>query len=157
MTRIANGQKHLAIKYKACMFATVEYRKNMPLDQSKLKFPVNDDIADARALMYRANIIIHVYNDLNDRGDYAEFFWTNPADPDTPCPRLSLMFGKNKITSFKKSLTLDLDPRSVSMKQVSINVTKKEYEEYVDGDNKASLIGGRLIVDAIDWESPETH
>jgi len=156
MTRIANGQKHLAIKYRACMFATAEYRKNMPLDQSKIKFPVNDDIADARALMYRANAIIHVYNDLNDRGEYAEFFWTDPSDPETPLPRLSLMFGKNKITSFKKSLTLDLDPKTVSMKQISTEVKKKEYEEYVNGDS--SLAGdSKVVINATDWESQESH
>jgi DNA primase catalytic core len=150
MTHIANMQKHMTIKYRCCMLATVEYRKNMPMDTSKLKLPVNDDIADARALMYRANCILHVYNDLNDRGDYAEFFWADPAVPDEPLPRLNIIFGKNKITKFKKSLTLDLDPDSVTLRQVDLEDKVRDYENYT-GDIDTTIIGGRIIVTATDY------
>jgi len=67
MTMISNQQKNLTVKYHACMIATAEYRKNMPMDYSKIKLPVDDDLADARALMYRPNVIWHVYNDMHDR------------------------------------------------------------------------------------------
>jgi hypothetical protein len=156
MTQISNMQKHMTIKYRCCMMATVEYRKNMPMDQSKLKIPVNDDIADARALMYRANCILHVYNDINDRGDYAEFLWIDPSNPEEPLPRLSIIFGKNKITKFKKSLTLDLDPDSVTLRQVPLEDKKRDYENYVN-DSETSIIGGRIIVAATDWSGEEAQ
>ena len=40
-----------------------------------MKLPVDDDLADARALMYRPNVIWHVYNDMHDRKEHAEIFW----------------------------------------------------------------------------------
>ena len=58
MTMIANQQKSICAKYHACMIATAEYRKNMPMDPSRFKLPVDDDLADARALMYLS--LIHI-------------------------------------------------------------------------------------------------
>ncbi|MBI2005414.1 MAG: hypothetical protein HYS80_01480 [Candidatus Aenigmarchaeota archaeon] len=156
MTQISNGQKLLTAKYKICMIATVEYRKNMPIDQSKLKLPVNDDIADARALMYRADVIIHVYNDLNDRGDSAEFFWIDPLDPSDPRPRLNLIFGKNKISSFKKSLALDLNPVNVTLRQVSTERKKEEYENYVNNEG-LKIINGKLILEVPEWNTDQAN
>lgn len=156
MTQIANMQKHITVKYRCCMIATVEYRKNMPMDASKQKLPVNDDIADARALMYRPNAILHVYNDLNDRADHAEIFWVDPARPEEVLPRLNVIFGKNKISKFKKSVVLDLDPDTVTLKQVDANAAKKDFESF--RENGGALRGGHIVVEAEDWESGEmTH
>ena len=113
MTMIANQQKAICAKYHACMIATAEYRKNMPMDHSKFKLPVDDDLADARALMYRPNIIFHVYNDMHDRKEHAEIFWTDEEGKINP--RLLLHFTKNKISGYKEKLVLDLDPKSVSL------------------------------------------
>ena len=113
MTMIANQQKSICAKYKACMIATAEYRKNMPMDQSKFKLPVDDDLADARALMYRPNIIFHVYNDMHDRKEHAEIFWTDENGKINP--RLLLHFTKNKISGYKDKLVVDLDPKTVSL------------------------------------------
>ena len=113
MTMISNQQKMLCTKYHTCMIATAEYRKNMPMDHSKFKLPVDDDLADARALMYRPNIIFHVYNDLHDRKEHAEIFWTD--DSGKMNPRLLLHFTKNKISGFKEKLILDLHPPTVSL------------------------------------------
>jgi len=110
------------------MFATVEYRKNMPMDTSKMKLPVNDDIADARAMMYRPNIIIHVYNDLNDRGADATIHWLN-RETGTLSPRLMLVFGKNKITSFKSpenKIMMDLDSSTVSLVEKDLEEARLE-------------------------------
>ena len=41
MTMISNQQKMLCTKYHTCMIATAEYRKNMPMDHSKFKLPVD--------------------------------------------------------------------------------------------------------------------
>lgn len=130
MTMISNQQKNLTVKYHACMIATAEYRKNMPMDHSKLRLPVDDDLADARALMYRPNVIWHVYNDMHDRKEHAEIFWKD-VDGNIK-PRLLLHFTKNKISGFKDKLVLDLDPSTVSLKPVTSDQALKEAENFRD-------------------------
>lgn len=130
MTMIANQQKNLTAKYKCCMIATAEYRKNMPMDHSKFKLPVDDDLADARALMYRPNIIFHVYNDLHDRKDHAEIFWTD--EENKAYPRLLLHFTKNKISGFKEKLVLDLDISNIFLTPINSEQARKETAEYLN-------------------------
>lgn len=130
MTSISNQQKNLTIKYHACMIATAEYRKNMPMDHSKLKLPVDDDLADARALMYRPNVIFHVYNDLHDRKEHVEIFWKD--EENIIHPRLLLQFTKNKISGFKEKLILDLDPKTVSLKPMETDESLSEAETFKD-------------------------
>ena len=130
MTMISNQQKNLTVKYHACMIATAEYRKNMPMDHSKLRLPVDDDLADARALMYRPNVIWHVYNDMHDRKEHAEIFWKD-VDGNIR-PRLLLHFTKNKISGFKDKLVLDLDPATVSLTPVTANDALNEAENFRD-------------------------
>lgn len=130
MTAISNQQKNLTVKYHACMIATAEYRKNMPMDHSKFKLPVDDDLADARALMYRPNIIFHVYNDMHDRKEHAEIFWKD--DEDNMQPRLLLNFTKNKISGFKNKLVVDLDPKTVSLKPIDPDEALRQAEQFKD-------------------------
>jgi len=130
MTMISNQQKNLTVRYHACMIATAEYRKNMPMDHSKLRLPVDDDLADARALMYRPNVIWHVYNDMHDRKEHSEIFWTDESG--TIMPRLLLHFTKNKISGFKDKLILDLTPSSVSLRPVDPNHALQQAEEFKD-------------------------
>ena len=144
MTQLVNVQKMLAIKYKAHVATTAEYRKNMPQDVSKLKLPVNDDLADARALMYRPNLIVHVYNDINDRGeDAAEWWWVKDSDPDVLLPKLRLIFAKNKLSKFKQSLWVNLDTDTVAVYPVK--------EEAPDLAEKGiQILRKQLIIDAQD-------
>jgi len=150
ITRICDNQKRMTVKYDCVMFATAEYRKNMPFDTTKIKLPVNDDLADARALMFRASVIIHVYNDLNDRQDCAEAVWMKAGKR---CPRLMLIYGKNKVTGFKERLIMDLDPDTVTLKQVDFYTAAKEIdnmmndEGYVEGDN---------LVKKTDWSDDDS-
>lgn len=130
MTSISNQQKNLTIKYHACMIATAEYRKNMPMDHSKIKLPVDDDLADARALMYRPNVIFHVYNDMHDRKEHCEIFWKD--EENNMYPRLLLHFTKNKISGFKDKLVLDLDPKTVSLSPVNTNDCLNDAESFRD-------------------------
>lgn len=130
MTMIANSQKAMCCKYHTCMIATAEYRKNMPMDHSRFKLPVDDDLADARALMYRPNIIFHVYNDLHDRKEHAEIFWTN--EDGKTCPRLLLLITKNKISGFKDKLVLDLDPQSVTLRPKNSQAARLESDAFRD-------------------------
>jgi DNA primase catalytic core len=146
MTSISNQQKNLTIKYHACMIATAEYRKNMPMDHSKLKLPVDDDLADARALMYRPNAIFHVYNDMHDRKEHCEIFWKD--DEGNMYPRLLLHFTKNKISGFKDKLILDLDPKTVSLSVCDTKDSLLEAENFRDlkGSGYVTSNGKKVLV-----------
>ena len=153
MTSISNQQKNLTIKYHACMIATAEYRKNMPMDHSKLKLPVDDDLADARALMYRPNVIFHVYNDMHDRKEHCEIFWKDSEN--NMFPRLLLHFTKNKISGFKDKLVLDLDPATVSLQPVDTSASLTEAESFRDLKNSGYIsTNGKkvLVVDAEEYD-----
>jgi hypothetical protein len=153
MTMISNHQKTLTAKYKACMIATAEYRKNMPMDHSKMRLPVDDDLADARALMYRPNFIFHVYNDMHDRKEHAEIFWTRDGKI---FPRLLLHFTKNKISGFKDKLVLDLDPVTVSLKQKDSTSALKEAETFRDAkESGVAKLNGNTITRTMSVEATE--
>jgi hypothetical protein len=130
MTMIANQQKNLTAKYKCCMIATAEYRKNMPMDHARFKLPVDDDLADARALMYRPNIIFHVYNDVHDRKEHAEIFWV--GDNNKIYPRLLLHFTKNKISGFKEKLVLDLNVTNIFLDPVDPEKARNDTANFVN-------------------------
>tara|TARA_B100000427_G_scaffold315129_1_gene308929 strand:- start:537 stop:950 length:414 start_codon:yes stop_codon:yes gene_type:complete len=135
------------------MIATAEYRKNMPMDQSKMRLPVDDDLADARSLMYRPNIIFHVYNDLHDRKEHAEIFWKD--DEGKAQPRLLLNFTKNKISGFKEKLIVDLDPETVALRPKSAREALTEAESYRDLKERgaAKLQGTQVVhVEATEYE-----
>lgn len=156
MTRISNTQKMLTGKYHCAMFATAEYRKNMPADTSKMRLPTNDELADARALKYRPNAIIHVYNDLNDRMDDAEIFWESDRQRGKRLPRLMLVVAKNKISKFKDKLMLDLDPETVCLREYDIDLAREESEEFFKKiDNGEIKVSDGIIVDADEVEEWE--
>ena len=153
MTYISNQQKTLTVKYACCMIATAEYRKNMPMDHSKMRLPVDDDLADARSLMYRPNVIFHVYNDLHDRKEHAEIFWKNQDGK--AMPRLLLHFTKNKISGFKEKLVLDLDPETVALRPKQSKDALVEAESYIDMKEKgiAKLQGTQVVkIEATEYE-----
>jgi len=155
MTRIANAQKAMTGKYHLGMFATAEYRKNMPKDPAKMVLPVDDDLADARALMYRPNIIFHVYNDLHDRKDDAEIFW---RQGEKAMPRLLLNFTKNKISGFKSKLVLDLDPSTVTLRPKNEEMASDEANRFARSkkDGNASITNGDVYyVDATEYDPAE--
>ena len=158
MTMISNQQKNLTAKYKCCMIATAEYRKNMPMDNAKFKLPVDDDLADARALMYRPNVIFHVYNDLHDRKDHAEIFWT---DVDNKVyPRLMLHFTKNKIASFKEKLILDLNVRNIFLTPVDPEQAREDAAVFAGNKdkNRVQLSDNKvIIVQATEYEEEEEY
>jgi len=152
MTRISNHQKIMTGKYHCAMIATAEYRKNSASDTSKMKLPTNDDLADARALKYRPNMIIHVYNDLNDRMDDAEIFHTSDAQKGVRLPRLMLVISKNKISKFKDKLMMDLDIDVVGLRQVVADDAREDaanfWQQRKDGEVK---IENGTVVEA-EWE-----
>lgn len=136
------------------MIATAEYRKNAPKDPSKLLLPVDDDLADARAMLYRPNIIFHVYNDVHDRREHAEIFWKDPERPDQVLPRLMLHFTKNKINGFKDNLILDLDPEDVTLRPKDDDEARAESIEYIEAkeNGEMKIMDGRIIITATEYE-----
>ena len=151
MTRISNTQKMLTGKYHCAIFATAEYRKNTASDTSKMKLPTNDDLADARALKYRPNAIIHVYNDLNDRMDDAEIFWESDRHRGTRLPRLMLVVAKNKISKYKDKLMMDLDPDTVCLREYDTERARQESEDFFEKkENGQVRVEDGVIVEA-DW------
>lgn len=126
ITRISNVQKDLTGRYRCCMMATAEYKKNQSQDATKIRLPVDEDMADARALMYRPNAIIHVYNDVHDRPEHSTIYWTKPDAPNDKLPRLCLCVSKNKITKFKDKLIFDLDNETVALKQEDATKARRE-------------------------------
>lgn len=152
MKLITLTQKNLGIKYRCAMWATVEYRKRDITNTSKIIWPSNDDIADSRALKYKADVIIHVYNDLNDRADDAEIYWTSANEPDQKLPRLGLLVAKNKLSSFKDKLALDLDPLTTTFKQLHIKDAMREAKqsvtpEYIEFNRKPNSKGIEIETD----------
>lgn len=144
MRHISDKQKEVSMRYGCALMATVEYRKNMPFDHSKMKLPVDDDIADARALMYNPNAIIHVYNDLHDRKDAAEVFWLRNQEKQ---PRLMLIFSKNKIAEFKDKLVMDLNTKSVTLSPRPKEAAYNEFENFKSAkDSGAVSIQGDKVV-----------
>ena len=59
---LSNKIKDVAVRNKACIIATVEYKK-LPVGT----IPSNDAVAETRALAYDANYIGHMYNDMHEK------------------------------------------------------------------------------------------
>lgn len=125
ITKISESLKDMTAQYECAITTTAHYRKNMPLDKSQMRLPEDDDLADARALMYDPNAIIHIYNDLHDRKDAATIFWKRKDNPE-PQPRLLAIISKNKISEYKNKLCFDMDKTCVSLTQVDIDVARFE-------------------------------
>jgi len=112
--------------------------------------PVDDDLADARALMYRPNVIWHVYNDMHDRKEHAEIFWQDENNQIRP--RLLLHFTKNKISGFKDKLVLDLDPSSVSLRPVDPFNALEQANEYKQLKNDGYIMSDGTEVTYVNAE-----
>jgi DNA primase len=127
ITKISESLKDMTSAYECAIVTTGHYRKNMPMDKTQMKLPEDDDLADARALMYDPNAIIHIYNDLHDRkDDHATIFWKDKNLPNKKRPRLLGVISKNKISDFKDKLAFDMDGETVSLRQTDIDVARFE-------------------------------
>lgn len=127
ITKISESLKDMTSAYECAIVTTGHYRKNMPMDKSQMRLPEDDDLADARSLMYDPNAIIHIYNDLHDRkSDHATIFWKNKEQPNVKQPRILGILSKNKISDFKDKLAFDIDKTTVSLSQVDIDVARFE-------------------------------
>lgn len=151
MTRISSAMKDFTSQYKCSLWATGQYRKNMPFNRAELKLPVDDDLADARALMYDPNLIMHVYNDIHDRGEDAAIFWEKKELPGVRLPRLLLCITKNKLTEFKDKLVLNMDPKTVSLTEVDAlraRLDSERHSKSMEEDQEGPDTTGRIMIEA---------
>lgn len=125
MKMISTQQKKLVSKYSACMLATAEYRKAPQGSNTKMILPTNDDLADSRAMSYKPNIIMHVYNDVADRAEDAEIYYYDKYGK--KAPRLLWLVTKNKMNSFKGRLVNDVDKEAVMLWPKSLDDAEAEY------------------------------
>lgn len=122
---LSNATKDLAKREKIGIWATMEYNK-----ASAGHRPDNNSIAESIAMEYDANLIVHVYNELHDRREDAELFFTrtNSHGASYKAPRIELIFGKNKINEFKGSLYFDFYTEQSRFHPVPTSVVKEELE-----------------------------
>jgi len=125
-TALSQRMKKMATIYHITIIATVEYTKLAPGVK-----PTNNNIAEARAMSYDGQVIIHLYNDLHDMGPNSTVYHISERDDQTQLPIIELIFGKNKISSFKSNLMLKFFPSNArfhyidkSVAQESINNAK---------------------------------
>lgn len=121
-TILSNHMKGVATKYHVCIGATVEYTKLPPNT-----VPTNNNIAETRAIIYDANFIGHMYNDVHERGINAEccHYQQDPvSDEKVILPRVRFGIGKNKITDFKGRQFLDMWPASGIFRHVPTEVAE---------------------------------
>lgn len=101
---LSNATKDLAKRENIGIWATMEYNKAVGADR-----PTNNSIAESIAMEYDANCIIHIYNELHNKREDAEIFFTRTDSEGRKynAPRIELIFGKNKINEFKGKLYFD--------------------------------------------------
>lgn len=126
MTQISTLQKNFADKYKCMMIATAEYKKGLMGSSKELHLPVDEDLADARALTYRPDFIIHTYNDLKARDDNATIFWVDPKNPTIKHPRIMAIISKNKIAGHVDKLMYDLNKDTICLTEVDVELARRE-------------------------------
>lgn len=109
--------KRIAVINDATVIATVEYTKM----EAGVR-PNNQNIADSRGFVYDCNAILHLYNDLHERGDMAKVFFMHEG---IKHPRIEVIFGKNKISSYKGKAYLDFYAGSSILKNVPLEVAEE--------------------------------
>ena len=130
-------KNHLAIKYHIPVLATVEYTKLDP----KLR-PTNNNIAESVAMEYDSNLIVHMYNEMHGKGAEAVTMHRKTLNGEEKVlPRCEMIFGKNKITSFKDSMFLDFYPASSMFENIPIQQAMEERIEIMGSRTAARETG----------------
>jgi DNA primase catalytic core len=105
--KLSKTIKNIATSYHIPIISTMEYTK-LPAGTR----PSNNNISESVAMEYDSNLIVHLFNELHELGPNANIYHMN-TDKDGKAqrfPRIEMIFGKNKITSFKSSLWFDFYP-----------------------------------------------
>jgi DNA primase len=122
---VSTVMKDLATKHHIAVLATVEYRKIKRGDRAG-----NEDIIETGQIEYDANLIAHLFNDVHESGDKAEYFHDYKLGHDlVRMPTVELDIGKNKITAFKNRLYLDFFPSSSDFEEADMGAIAKRQAE----------------------------
>jgi DNA primase len=117
--------KRICEIYKALGVFTAEYRKLS--DPSKPG--TDDDLADSRALLYAPHLTMHLFSDLDTKGEEKALLVHRHNG--MIMPRVRLNIGKNKVTSIKGSnrLAFDFYPGAALFKNVPLEQAKRDEKE----------------------------
>lgn len=130
---ISHRLKEIAAGEHICFIATVEDVKGTR------GMPGNDSIAETRALIFDANLTLHVYNEVHEKGEY-KAACVHEHEGIT-LPRLQIGFGKSKISAFKSSVFLDFYPASGLLRRTDVDIALTELkarEEILKGEGYVS-------------------
>lgn len=121
--KLSNTVKGLATTYHIPILATMEYTK-LPAGTR----PSNNNIAESVAMEYDSNLIVHLFNELHELGPNANIYHmvTDAEGKAQRFPRIEMIFGKNKITSFKNSLWWDFYPASSDFLGISEDIIAEQ-------------------------------
>lgn len=101
-------KNNIAVKYHIPVIATVEYTKLEPN-----KRPTNNNVAESVQIEYDCNFLAHLYNDMHGQGAAASLYHRAFLNgKEQMLPRVEMIVGKNKITSYKDVLYFDFYPAS---------------------------------------------
>lgn len=125
---------YLAQKLEATVLTTVEYTKLSPNEK-----PVNDSIAETKAIMYRTDFIGHLYSPGGAVTETnLDFF--HRLDNGRKAPIVELIIGKNKISGVKDSLYMKFYPEQSRFEDIA----KREVEDIVR-ENRSAITGEILL------------
>lgn len=117
--------KRICEIHKALGVFTAEYRKLA----DPAKPGTDDDLADSRAMAYAPHLTMHLFSDLDAKGEDKAIcvHWHNG----TIMPRVMLNIGKNKVTSTKGSskLAFNFYPGAALFESVPLEQAKREEKE----------------------------
>jgi len=123
---LSNATKDMAKKEQIPVWATMEYNKAGAWDGR----PTNNSISESAAMEYDANVIIHIYNELHHKDDKSELYFvrTDNEGRRYRAPRIELIFGKNKINSFKGKLYFDFYTEQSRYVPVPSSIVQQDLE-----------------------------
>lgn len=97
--------KEFATQHHVAVISTMEYTK-LPRGTR----PSNNHLIETNQMSYDANIIIHLYSDMHEYFDQSRIFHVDSEG--NKLPTIEATFGKNKVSSFKGTVYLDMWPAS---------------------------------------------
>ena len=129
--RMIGMVKDTCQKHHVTGICTVEYNK---IDDRE---PKNNDISETGRVLYDANLVFHVHNDLNARRDQAKYVWLNHMEKEDILtnegvrlvvpkrkPILKVLCGKTKVNEDKQSIYFKMDPSTNSVDELTLNETE---------------------------------
>jgi replicative DNA helicase len=138
---LSKAIKSMATRYHIPILCTMEYTKLPPGTR-----PSNNNLAESVSMEYDSNFIAHMYNELHELGPQANSYHVTIKDGMAQrFPRIEMIIGKNKISSFKNSLYYDFYPASSDFIAIDegviaeeIKAAKEEKEQGLRKSGKAS-------------------